>query len=150
MSSTANRLSRSQSGGNYKGLMGKNKTPPRKKPGRGAYVDEQGIKWDTNDPDLEDWFTKKSRWIGIRRRRYLILKRNKIFFSKSDTEPPHGVIDLVDTIAVEEITRDDLPEDQKGLMFQIVNRDETFELIAETPEMLHTWIDMIKTKIVPY
>lgn len=31
---------------------------------RGAYIDEKGVRWDTNDADFEGYLTKKSKWMG--------------------------------------------------------------------------------------
>ena len=32
--------------------------------GRGAFVDNKGIRWDTNNADFEGYLTKKSKWMG--------------------------------------------------------------------------------------
>jgi hypothetical protein len=30
---------------------------------RGAYIDNKGVRWDTNDADYEGWLNKKSKWM---------------------------------------------------------------------------------------
>jgi hypothetical protein len=49
---------------------------------RGAYVDNKGVRWDTNDADFEGWMSKQSKWISEWRKRYFVLKGSKLFFSK--------------------------------------------------------------------
>jgi hypothetical protein len=62
---------------------------------RGAYVDAKGVRWDTNDADFEGYLYKQSRWVRGEcilnlflspsiewRKRFLILKGSKIFFSR--------------------------------------------------------------------
>ena len=40
---------------------------------RGAYVDAKGIRWDTNDADVEGYLFKQSRWVkGMLVMKYVI------------------------------------------------------------------------------
>ena len=70
---------------------------------RGAFVDSRGCRWDTNQGDFEGWLSKRSRWISQWRKRYFILKGSKLFFAKDSSCAPHGVIDLVDCVSVEQV-----------------------------------------------
>jgi len=45
---------------------------------RGAYVDASAVHWDANDADLEAFFVKRSKYLGSMRRRYMMLKKNKV------------------------------------------------------------------------
>ena len=49
---------------------------------RPAFVDQNGIRYDTNNPDFEGWLTKQSAWLKDWRRRYFILKGSKLFFAR--------------------------------------------------------------------
>ena len=50
---------------------------------RGAYVDASSVHWDANNADLEAFFVKRSKYLGSMRRRYMMLKRNKVTTSTS-------------------------------------------------------------------
>jgi hypothetical protein len=119
---------------------------------RGAYIDEKGVRWDTNFGHFEDWFSKKSKWMGFRRRRLFILKNNKIFFSKSDTDTPHGVIDLVSTNAVEEATEAEGASSSSSscsssCTLEIRNKDQTFSLEADDRDTMLKWLHELKKRI---
>ena len=30
---------------------------------RGVFIDEDGVRWDSNNSDLEGWLWKQSRWV---------------------------------------------------------------------------------------
>eukprot|EP00968_Pinguiococcus_pyrenoidosus_P014858 scaffold1355_cov268-Pinguiococcus_pyrenoidosus.AAC.40 len=53
-----------------------------------------GEKYDITSPDHGGWLTKQSRWLKDWRRRFFILKGNKLFFARTESEEPHGMIDL--------------------------------------------------------
>ena len=53
-----------------------------------------GPRYDTSNPDHSGWLTKQSAWLRDWRRRHFILKQSKLFFSKHEGSPPHGMIDL--------------------------------------------------------
>ena len=52
------------------------------------------------NPDFQGYLTKRSMWLKDWRRRYFMLKGNKLFFAKERNENPHGVIDLADCLTV--------------------------------------------------
>lgn len=53
-----------------------------------------GMRYDTSNGTYEGWLTKQSEWLKEWRRRWFILKGDKLFFSKSQFSVPHGMIDL--------------------------------------------------------
>lgn len=44
------------------------------------------VTYDVRDPDYAGWLTKQSRWLKDWRRRFFILKQNKLFFARSESE----------------------------------------------------------------
>eukprot|EP00605_Chrysophyceae_sp_TOSAG23-4_P002811 GSChrysophyteH1.ASY1.ANO1.3096.1 assembled CDS len=114
-----------------------------KKIKRPAYLDAKGIRWDTNDADLEGVMSKKSKWIGEWRERYFILKGSKMFFTKSSEEAPHGIIDLVDCLSVQGST-----QHHKEHTLEIVMRnDERFVLCARSNDHKEAWITAVRRAI---
>ena len=110
---------------------------------RPAFVDEKGVKWDTNAADLEGVMSKKSKWLGEWRERYFILKGPKIFFTKSPTDAPHGIIHLVDCVGVE-----DVKQSYKDHTLEIIMRsDERFILSAGSKQNKDAWISSINRAI---
>jgi len=53
-----------------------------------------GMRYDTNNGSYEGWLTKQSEWLKDWRRRWFILKGDKLFFAKSNYSVPHGMVDL--------------------------------------------------------
>lgn len=111
---------------------------------RGAFVDNKGIRWDTNNADFEGYLTKKSKWMGEWRKRYFILRGSKIFFAKDSSSPPHGMIDLVDCIAVKTAEK----KTNKKNALEITLKDEYFHLCALTDRDKDEWIARIGKAIV--
>jgi hypothetical protein len=112
---------------------------------RPAYLDDKNIRWDTNDADLEGIMSKKSKWWGEWRERYFILKGPKIFFTKSSTEAPHGMISLVDCLSVEKLAA----ESGKAHIFEMIMRDgEKFVLSAKTKEVKDNWVKEVSRQIL--
>ena len=110
---------------------------------RPAYLDEKGIRWDTNEADLEGVMSKKSKWLGEWRERYFILKGPKMFFTKSASEAPHGIIDLVDCLGVEAAGGGLSP-----LLLEMQMRgNERFVLRAPSTEHKKAWIAAISRAI---
>ncbi len=112
---------------------------------RPAYYDAiKNIRWDTSEADLEGVLTKKSKWIGEWRERYFILKGPKLFFTKSSTDAPHGIIDLVDCVHVGAINMS-----FKAHTIEIVMRDsERFILSAPTKGEKDLWLQFISKALV--
>ena len=111
---------------------------------RPAYLDEKGVRWDTNEADMEGVMSKKSKWLGEWRERYFILKGPKMFFTKSASEAPHGIIDLVDCLRVEGVAGGLSP-----LLLEMQMREkERFVLRAPSAEHKNAWIAAISRAIV--
>ena len=53
-----------------------------------------GMRYDTNNGSYEGWLTKQSEWLKDWRRRWFVLKGDKLFFAKSSFSAPHGMVDL--------------------------------------------------------
>eukprot|EP01038_Epipyxis_sp_PR26KG_P006509 gene6509-8947_t len=115
-------------------------------PNREAFVDERGVRWDTNEADYEGYLMKKSKWMGEWRKRYFILKGSKLFFSKSDSNAPHGLIDLVDCIHVKLAES----KSKKRNAVEIMLKYETFLVYAETEIERDEWITQLGKSIVKY
>mmetsp|Transcript_47439 Transcript_47439/g.70575 ORF Transcript_47439/g.70575 Transcript_47439/m.70575 type:complete len:164 (-) Transcript_47439:180-671(-) len=102
------------------------------------------IIYDTNDADFEGWLTKQSVWLKDWRRRYFILKGSKLFFSKSDIQAPHGMIDLSLCTTVKSA---DL-KSKKRNSFEISTPETTFLLYADTEKEKDDWIGSVGKSIV--
>jgi len=83
--------------------------------------------------------TKRSKWLLQWRRRYFILKGSKIFFAKDGSSPPHGMINIVDCISVEE-----LKDPWRKNCMKITLRDEEFLVFSDSVEIMNHWIRLIK------
>mmetsp|Transcript_8606 Transcript_8606/g.10683 ORF Transcript_8606/g.10683 Transcript_8606/m.10683 type:complete len:174 (+) Transcript_8606:86-607(+) len=112
---------------------------------RKAYVDPSTLMaYDTNNADYEGWLTKRSVWLREWRRRYFILKGNHLFFSKSTSKAPHGMIDLKNCLTVksaEEKTR-------RPHSLVIKTPDETYYCFADTEREKDDWIGAVGKAIV--
>ncbi|KAL3759406.1 hypothetical protein ACHAWU_000705 [Discostella pseudostelligera] len=85
-----------------------------------------GIAYDTSNSEFEGYLTKQSLWLRDWRRRYFILKGNRLFFAKSPLEPPHGMIDLSRCTTVKSA---DLKSHKKH-SFEISTPETTYLLYA--------------------
>ena len=50
---------------------------------RGAYIDQKGVRWDTNNADFEGYLMKQSYWVKgsiLRIIVYIVLKLFKLFY----------------------------------------------------------------------
>merc|ERR1719384_1279869 len=112
---------------------------------RPHFVDPQtNIVYDTNNSDFEGWLTKQSVWLKDWRRRYFILKGSRLFFSKSEYQAPHGMIDLSQCTTVKSA---DL-KSKKRNSFEISPPDTTFLLYADTEKEKDDWIGSVGKSIV--
>jgi hypothetical protein len=109
---------------------------------RGAYVDEKGVRWDPNNGDFEGFTLKQSKWIGEWRKRYLVLKGSKLFFSKSESDTPHGIIDLIDCLSLKSCDPGS-SNDKKRSSFEICLKNEKFILTANSEKEKDVWISKI-------
>lgn len=114
---------------------------------RGAYVDEKGVRWDPNNADFEGTIMKQSKWIGEWRKRYLVLKGSKLFFAKSESGAPHGVIDLIDCLSLK-------PHDptsgsgKKKSSFEICLKNEKFVLTANSEKEKDVWLAKLRKVVL--
>ena len=53
-----------------------------------------GIRYDTSNPTTAAGSRSSPRGCGIGGEAHFILKQSKLFFSKHEGSPPHGMIDL--------------------------------------------------------
>jgi hypothetical protein len=107
---------------------------------RGAFVDSNGVRWDTNDAENMGWLSKKSKWLGEVRSRFFVLKGSKLFFATSEEEAPHGMIDLVDCVSVK-------PHGDQSTI-EISLKDETYVLMAGSINARDKWVKCIDEAIV--
>lgn len=108
-------------------------------------MDEKGVRWDPNNADFEGTILKQSRWIGEWRKRYLVLKGSKLFFSKNETAAPHGLIDLIDCLTLESI--DGV---KNKASFEITLKIEKFLLVANSDKERDVWLEKISRVINKY
>ncbi|KAJ1429319.1 hypothetical protein B484DRAFT_449461 [Ochromonadaceae sp. CCMP2298] len=111
---------------------------------RGAYVDPNGVRWDTNNADYEGVMLKKSKWMGEWRKRYLILKGTKIFFAKDEESAPHGMMDLVDCVSVKSAEN----KAKKRYALEIELKSESFVMVAGSEREKDGWISRVSRAIV--
>ena len=111
---------------------------------RGAFVDNKGVRWDTNDADFEGMLAKKSRWMGEWRQRYMLLKGSKLFFATNATAAPHGMIDLVDCLSVKSADA----KTGKQYAMEITLRSEAVLLTGKTERVRDEWLGQIGRAIV--
>jgi hypothetical protein len=67
-----------------------------------------------------------------------------MFFAKSQSGAPHGLVDLVDCLAVKSAEA----KAQRKNAFEIILRDETFLMSSQTDQEKDTWIGQIGKAIV--
>ena len=96
-------------------------------------------------PHSLGWLQKKSKWLKQWRKRYFILKGNKIFFSKSATAAPHGMINMVDCMKVEDTGTSG--NNKRKYTMKIVLRDVVYSVCADSEEMRNHWIRLIKKAV---
>lgn len=112
---------------------------------RPPYIDPAtGDKFDSNNPTTEGWLTKQSEWMKDWRRRYFILKGAKLFFAKSETGAPHGMIDLSTCMTVKSA---ELKAGKKNAI-DVSTRGQTYYMYADTEKEKDEWIGAIGRSIV--
>jgi len=105
---------------------------------------QTNIVYDTNNSDFEGWLTKQSLWLKDWRRRYFILKGSRLFFSKTEYQAPHGMIDLSQCTTVKSA---DLKAKKRN-SFEISTPETTFLLYADTEKEKDDWIGSVGKSIV--
>mmetsp|Transcript_18620 Transcript_18620/g.31217 ORF Transcript_18620/g.31217 Transcript_18620/m.31217 type:complete len:164 (+) Transcript_18620:413-904(+) len=115
-------------------------------PQRGAFVDSRGIRWDPNNADYEGFMSKKSRWMGEWRKRYMILKGSKLFFAADETAAPHGMIDLIDCISIKSAET----KAKRRYALEIELNNESYVMAAGNEREKDAWISQISRTIVGF
>lgn len=100
--------------------------------------------YDLSVVDHEGWLTKRSRWLHDWRRRYFLLKADKLFFSADPFSAPHGMIDLSTCITVKSAET----KTQQPNSLEVATPQETFFLMADSGEEKDFWIGIIGRAIV--
>ncbi|KAK8818255.1 hypothetical protein AV274_3163 [Blastocystis sp. ATCC 50177/Nand II] len=95
-------------------------------------------------PQFTGFLTKRSAWLKDWRKRYFILKGNKLYFCKSVDADPHGVIDLSKCQTIK--SADDVTHKKHSL--EIVTTDSTYYMYADTEKEKDDWIGAIGRAIV--
>ena len=103
-----------------------------------------GMRYDTSNGSFEGWLTKQSEWLKDWRRRYFVLKGDKLFFSKSQWSVPHGMIDLSLCQTVKSA------EHKAGKKFamEVSTKETTFFMYADSEKEKDEWIGVIGRAIV--
>jgi len=95
-------------------------------------------------PEFEGWLTKQSAWLKDWRRRYFILKGSKLFFAKSESGAPHGMIDLATCTTVKSAEL----KAQKRNALEVSTPETTFLMYADTEKEKDDWIGSVGKAIV--
>ena len=106
----------------------------------------EGASYDISNPDFQGFLTKRSMWLKEWRRRYFILKGNKLFFAKNSTDEPHGMIDLSECLTVKSAEE----KTNKRYCFEVATPESTFYMYAETEKEKDEWIGAIGRAIVRF
>lgn len=96
--------------------------------------------------EFEGELTKRSMWLKEWRKRYFMLKSNKLYFSVHKNETHHGMIDLTDCLRIksaEEMTN-------QPNCFEIVTPETTYYMYANSEKEKEEWIGAIGRAIVRY
>lgn len=109
-----------------------------------TYVDASGVRFDISSPNFEGWLTKQSAWLKDWRKRYFILKGSKLFFAKTPTAVPHGMIDLSQCMTVKSA---ELKAGKKNAI-EVSTTDTTFYMYADSEKEKDDWIGAIGRSIV--
>jgi hypothetical protein len=109
-----------------------------------TFVDDAGVVHDISSPNFEGWLTKQSAWLKDWRRRYFLLKGSKLYFSKSPSQSPHGIIDLSQCMTVKSA---ELKAGKKHAI-EVSTLETTFFMYADSEKEKDDWIGAIGRAIV--
>mmetsp|Transcript_35016 Transcript_35016/g.97749 ORF Transcript_35016/g.97749 Transcript_35016/m.97749 type:complete len:136 (-) Transcript_35016:33-440(-) len=96
--------------------------------------------------DFSGWLTKRSMWLKEWRRRFFVLKGNKLFFSKNETDEAHGTIDLRDCLTVKSAEE----KTDKRHSFEVATPEATYYMFADSEKEKDEWIGAIGRAIVRF
>ncbi|CBK20961.2 uncharacterized protein [Blastocystis hominis] len=83
-------------------------------------------------------------WLKTWRKRFFILKGNKLYFSKGTREPPHGVIDLSRCQTVKSADE----KTHKKHSIEVSTTEQTYYMYASSEKDKDEWIGAIGRAIV--
>jgi hypothetical protein len=101
---------------------------------------------DLSEPDFSGHLTKRSKWLKEWRRRWFVLKGNRLYYCKAAGGAPHGEIDLKDCLTVKSAE----DKTNKRNCFEVATPQETFFLYADTEKEKDEWIGAIGRAIVRF
>jgi len=104
------------------------------------------LKVDLSEPDFSGYLTKRSKWLKEWRKRFFVLKGNKLYFCKQANSPPHGGIDLKDCLTVKSAE----DKTNKRNSFEVATPQEIFFLYADSEREKDEWIGAIGRAIVRF
>ena len=90
------------------------------------------------------YLTKRSAWLKDWRKRYFVLKGDRLYFSKNPGVTPHGVIDLSECLTVKSAEE----KTNKLNCFEVATPDATYFMFADTSKEKDEWIGAIGRAIV--
>ncbi|CAM9829556.1 unnamed protein product, partial [Ectocarpus fasciculatus] len=102
------------------------------------------VRQDISSPNFEGWLTKQSAWLKDWRKRYFILKGSKLYFAKTASSVPHGMIDLSQCMTVKSA---ELKAGKKNAI-EVSTTDTTFYMYADSEKEKDDWIGAIGRSIV--
>eukprot|EP00753_Platysulcus_tardus_P008217 PLAT15819.1.p1 GENE.PLAT15819.1~~PLAT15819.1.p1 ORF type:complete len:129 (+),score=42.09 PLAT15819.1:38-388(+) len=101
---------------------------------------------DVGSPDFAGWLTKRSMWLKDWRRRYFMLKGNRLYFCKSPHDEPHGMVDLSQCLTVKSAD----VKTRKKHSFEVATPVATYYMYAESEKEKDEWIGAIGRAIVRF
>mmetsp|Transcript_9366 Transcript_9366/g.16134 ORF Transcript_9366/g.16134 Transcript_9366/m.16134 type:complete len:143 (+) Transcript_9366:71-499(+) len=107
--------------------------------------------WDYSNPIKDGYLTKRSKHIHQWRRRYFILKGNKLyFFVEAPTDagpysktPPHGSIELIEYFSVKTDEQMNRP-----YCFELLTGGEKYYLCADSENSKQQWMSAVGAAFV--
>ena len=96
--------------------------------------------------DFAGFLTKQSMWLKEWRRRYFLLKHDKLFFAEQAESEPHGVIDLADCTSVKSAEANT----NKRYGFELVTSETTFCMYADSEDEKDEWICALTRAVVRF
>ena len=85
-------------------------------------------------------------WLKEWRKRYFILKGNKLYFAQTPQKEPHGVIDLSECLTVKSAEE----KTSKKHSVEVATPDATYYMFADTEKEKDEWIGAIGRAIVRF
>ncbi|TYZ65096.1 hypothetical protein PybrP1_006013 [[Pythium] brassicae (nom. inval.)] len=95
---------------------------------------------------VDDEKQRSGVWLKEWRRRYFVLKGNKLYFCRAAREPAHGLIDLADCLTVKSAEE----KTNKRFCFEVATPDSTYYMYADTEQHKDEWIGAIGRAIVKF